>query len=161
MDQQSLQLREKWLRLTLKMSRRSSDPPLKLESLENLNTFFVNQANFAWQGGLIGWYGWQYTHRYVDCVSETGNDTNVDTTTYIMIMRFRAVVAGQWSAAEVCDRVREMFQGHLQGCEEVRVIGFGNASLEMVPRREDVPSSNLRVFGMLPPELSCFYTEWW
>lgn len=78
-------------------------------------------------------------------------------TTYIMIMRFRAVVAGQWSAAEVCNRVREMFQGHLQGCElEVSVIGFGNASLEMVPRREDVPSSNLRVFG---PEVSCFYKE--
>ncbi|GAM37879.1 hypothetical protein TCE0_033f08170 [Talaromyces pinophilus] len=158
MDQQSLQLREKWLRLTVRMSRRSSDPPLKLEKLENLNAFFVNQANFSWQGGLIGWYGWQYSYKYVDCVSESGN-VAIDTITYIMILRFSAPVAGQWSAAQVCNKTGEMLQG--QGCEEVRAVGFGNASLEMVPRREDVPSSNLRVFGMLPPELSCFYTEWW
>lgn len=94
----------------------------------------------------------------MDCVSETAGNVAIDTTTYIMILRFSAVVAGQWSAADVWNNAREMF--HEQGCEEVRVIGFGNASLEMVPRREDVPS-NLRVFGMLPPELSCFYTEWW
>lgn len=59
------------------------------------------------------------------------------------------------TAKAVVKEAHENFHG--QVCDEVKVIDYGDASVDMVPRQAE--SRGGKPFGMLPPELACFYKE--
>ena len=59
MDTTPLQIREKWLRLTITMSNTLIDPyrpSRELRNLRKLKAFLSNEVMPAWPG-VVGWYG--------------------------------------------------------------------------------------------------------
>lgn len=144
MDPTPLQIREKWLRLTIAMSKDTfdpydpDDPPREVRNLMLLKHRLSDKVMPAWPG-LIGWYG-LHSGKSNKCA---------------IILRFSAYSMRGKSRLEVFQQVRGHF--HDKVCDEVKIVDYGDASVDMVPRMADY--SHWQPFGILPPELSCLYTE--
>jgi hypothetical protein len=48
---------------------------------------------------------------------------------------------------------------HCLICDKVEIIGYGDASIDLIPRRATYGDIDWTAFGVLPPEFSCFYTD--
>lgn len=80
--------------------------------------------------------------------------------TYSMILRFSADNMKGLSRKDVSETMEHRFHRH--ACSEVKVIGYGDASVDMLVGLEGSSTKESKIerkmaFGMLPPELSCFY----
>lgn len=156
MDQDSLQLRETWLRVDIIIARSWSEPRVDLENLETFKKFLSAQVMAAWQG-LIGWYGFQYRS---EIKPDYHKPFGFKETTYSMIFRFSTETVRGRTREEVDKEMCEFF-GVRQPYANPTINGYGSASVDMVPRREQFPSNamDVKAFGVLPAELSCFYWE--
>lgn len=142
MNPTPLQMREKWLRLSIVMSKditKRSYIPREYQDLRKFKGFLSYQVMLNWPG-LIGWYGLQ----------------SQNTTRYDIVLRFLSVPPMPYTPAEtVIKKAHELFNGEV--CDEVEFIDYGDPSVDMVPRQEDLRFG--KPFGVLPPELACLYTE--
>lgn len=80
--------------------------------------------------------------------------------TYSMILRFSADKVKWLSRKDVSEIAEHRF--HKQACSEVKVVEYGDASVDMLVGLEGSSTKEPKkerkmAFGMLPPELSCFY----
>lgn len=78
--------------------------------------------------------------------------------TYSMILRLSADKMKGVSRKDVSETVQHRFHKH--ACSDVKVVGYGNASVDMLAGLEGSSKDSKErkmAFGMLPPELSCFY----
>lgn len=79
--------------------------------------------------------------------------------TYSMILRFSAEKMKGSSRKDISEVVQHRFHKH--ACSDVKVVGYGNASVDMLAGLEGSSTKDSRerkiAFGMLPPELACFY----
>lgn len=81
----------------------------------------------AWPG-LIGWHGWHYY--YINTCS--------------IILRFSAEYMQDKSAEDVFKKVCDLF--HELICDKVETIEYGVASIDMVPRQEDINGHRAKGF---------------
>lgn len=156
-DSPSLQFDEKWLRISVFIPRTKYTDPSNLQDLDKFKTFLSERVKPNW-AGLIGWYGW----RIEDFGSPKGTWMPMEgDITYSMILRFSADNVKGVSRKDVSETAEHRF--HKQACSEVKVVGDGDASVDMLaglegsPKKEESKIERKMAFGMLPPELSCFY----
>ena len=150
----SMQFDEKWLRISVFISHTKYTDPTNLQDLEKFKTFLSEKVKPNWSG-LIGWYGWRIES------FELPNSTWIPRgrdTTYSMIFRFSAERMKGISQNVVDKTAQERF--HKLACSNVEVVSYGNASIDMLAGLEGsstTGSERRMAFGILPPELSCFY----
>jgi hypothetical protein len=140
MEEPCLQFQEEWLRLKITISYPMSTTSKDYQNVETFKNFLSDTVKERCTG-LIGWYGWR---------NGNSRESSEPGIVYTIILRFLT----DKMRGDVFTKAEETISRKISGT--VEITGSGNASIDLLPGPIE-SYKDRKAFGILPPELSCFY----